>query len=160
MKVLESIVKHCLSLREYVQCEHLDLFRMIPLDIEPRDGLHQFCDFPMEVCETRVGNYLSLALVNVVIDFEEFVVEVCMISKSARVVSSEVLLVLSLEPLYGLVLFCYAHVIEVVGVFLFLQIIQVENRDRAIGNLLTFLSSYVYSLLNPIIVYDSDVTVS
>lgn len=40
MEVLVSVVKNSLTLREDVECEHLNLVRVVPLDIEARNAFH------------------------------------------------------------------------------------------------------------------------
>ena len=76
-------MKQSLALREYVQGKNLNLLGMIPLDIEPWNGFHEFSNLEVEISEAGISYDLSLAIVYVEIDIEHEVIEILLFSHAA-----------------------------------------------------------------------------
>lgn len=112
VEVLVGIVKDSPAKREDIKREDLDFFWMIPLNVEPRKGLHQLSDFKVEIGKACVCHNLSLAVINVKVNAEEDVIELISITHTLRVVCREVLLVLPLKALNSLILSSDANIIE------------------------------------------------
>ena len=147
-------MKESLSTRENVQRKNLNFLRRVSLDIEPGHRFHQLCNLEMEVSETSFGHYLSTAIINVEIDTEQDFIELIFFSYTARVIGSEVLLILSLQAFYCLILSGDTEIIEVVRGISIPEVLIVDHGHSAIGYLLALFGN-IDSLLNTIIVDDT-----
>jgi hypothetical protein len=67
----------------------------------------------MEISETGIGYYLSFKIVDVEIDIKQDIIDLILTKGVARVVGSEVLLILSLQSFNCLILSSDTNIIEV-----------------------------------------------
>ena len=81
----------------------------------------------MEIGEAGVGHNLASAIIDVEIDTEQYIIELILFTDTARVVGSEVLLILSLQAFDCLILSGDADIIEVMRGICAPEILNVEH---------------------------------
>jgi len=81
----------------------------------------------MEISETGIGYYLSFEIVDVEIDIKQDIIDLILTKGIARVVGSEVLLILSLQSLNCLILSSDTNIIEVVRGIWTPEVFNVEH---------------------------------
>ena len=92
-------MQHCVAIREDVVGEKLDL-RVIDLaDLETLLAVHHVYHFPMQVGKWHVGYEFVLRLVHVVVDVEQFLIDLLCLLLVFEVVEGLELLLLHLESL-------------------------------------------------------------
>jgi hypothetical protein len=86
---------------------------MISLDVKSGKRLHQLSNLKMEIGEAGVSNDFATAVINIEVNTEQHIIKLRTLSDTAGIVGSKILLILSLQPLNGLVFSSYTDIIEV-----------------------------------------------
>ena len=113
----------------------------------------------MEISETGIGYYLSFKIVDVEIDIKQDIIDLILTKGVARVVGSEVLLILSLQSFNCLILSSDTNIIEVMRGIWTPEVFNVEHGNWASGYLVAFLGRNIDSHLYSIIIDDTDLVI-